>query len=142
MENASKALIIAGSILIAIILITIGIAIVSSTKGTVESGKQGMQTQEIIDFNSKFIPYEGAKRGSELRGIVSLVNANNAIDNVHKVALYAPVASISLLVSNKIYNVELMYSNGSTPTTPGGTLLAGTPSASEEGYINIIKITE
>ena len=142
MENASKALIIAGSILIVIILITFGIVIVTSGKGVVDTGKSGMQTQAIIDFNSKFTKYEGKKRGSELREMVSLVNANNATDNVHQVALFASVSNISLLESRKTYKVTLEYSEGIVPNNPGGTLLAGTLSTSEKGYVNVIIITE
>ena len=51
MENASKALIIAGAILISILLISIGIILINSGKDITSTGTAGMQNQKIQIFN-------------------------------------------------------------------------------------------
>ena len=76
MENASKALIIAGSILLAILLISLGIVIYTQSQKTIDS--MNMNEQEIQAFNNKFIQYEGNnKRGAEVNALVQLIRVNN-----------------------------------------------------------------
>lgn len=52
MENASKALLIAGAILLAILLISLGIMIFSQGQDTVNNS--GMSQAAITAFNNKF----------------------------------------------------------------------------------------
>ena len=86
MENASKALIIAGAILLAILLITLGIYIFQQSQSTVNNS--GMSQAEVQSFNSQFIKYEGdSVKGSAVKSLIQEVNANNAQDeaNDHKI---------------------------------------------------------
>ena len=53
MENASKALIIAGAILLSILLITLGIMIFSQAQDTIHNS--GMTQAEITTFNNQFL---------------------------------------------------------------------------------------
>ena len=62
MENASKALLIAGSMLIAVLLIAFGMRIFNSTKGTTEQVKGAMTTMEVSMFNNKFTQYIGTNK--------------------------------------------------------------------------------
>ena len=75
MENASKALIIAGAILISILIITLGIIIYRQAAGIVNT--DAMSAVEIESFNTKFTQYEGEQRGSTVRAIYSSVLAHN-----------------------------------------------------------------
>lgn len=76
MENASKALIIAGAILLSILLISLGIFIFSQAQDTLESVH--MDEQEIQAFNNKFTPYEGERvRGSQVNALAQAVLSNN-----------------------------------------------------------------
>ena len=52
MENASKALIIAGAILISILIIAIGMYIYSSSTSSIENAISSMNTQEVQAFNA------------------------------------------------------------------------------------------
>ena len=72
MENASKALLVAASVLIAIVLIAVGMRIFDSTDGTVDSIKITTNATEISAFNNKFMPYMGANKTKE--NVMSLVN--------------------------------------------------------------------
>ena len=68
MENASKALIIAGAILLSILLITLGIFIFQQAQSTIQNS--GMSQAEINTFNSQFSKYEGTKKGSEVKSMI------------------------------------------------------------------------
>ena len=76
MENASKALIIAGAILLAILIISLGILIFSQAQDTINS--VNMSDSERLAFNNKFTPYEGDNiRGSQVNALAQAVLANN-----------------------------------------------------------------
>ena len=64
MENASKALIIAGAILIAILLISVGIMVMNSVNKPVDQAKMQADAQAINIFNAKFEVYEGKNRSA------------------------------------------------------------------------------
>ena len=57
MENASKALIIAGAILLSILIISLGIMVFQNAKSTV--GSADMSETEMQAFNGKFSSYLG-----------------------------------------------------------------------------------
>ena len=77
MENASKALIIAGAILLAILLISLGILIFNQAQDTVNNS--GMSQAEITAFNNKFLKYEGNRqKGSVVKSLINEVLASNS----------------------------------------------------------------
>ena len=75
MENASKALIIAGAILLAILLITLGIFVFTQEQDTL--GSINLSEQEVLAFNNKFLAYEGYIRGSQVKQLINLIDSNN-----------------------------------------------------------------
>jgi len=77
MENATKGLMIAGAILIAIVLIGLGVMLVTQAQDVV--GQGGQQFDEITKstFNSKFINYEGVQNGANIKALINNVNTNN-----------------------------------------------------------------
>lgn len=77
MENASKALIIAGAILLAILLISLGILIYNQAQDTVSNS--GMDQAAISAFNNKFLKYEGTSQsGSVVKSLINEVIASNS----------------------------------------------------------------
>lgn len=78
MENATKALLIAAAVLIAILLITLGVN-VFNTASEQMSGAD-LTEYEIQKFNDKFTAYNGDnKTGAEVNALVETVfNHNNA----------------------------------------------------------------
>lgn len=88
MENASKALIIAGAILIAMLLISIGIILINSGRDLTSSATSRMDSQKIQTFNSQFTPFEGSKTGAEVKSLINKVKASNAVDSEHQVWVY------------------------------------------------------
>ena len=79
MENASKALIIAGAILIAILLISVGLVVFNSTKGVTDQAGELGRTMTAEVFNSQFTQYFGDRvRGSTVRELINRIDVYNA----------------------------------------------------------------
>lgn len=78
MENASKALIMAGAILIAIIVISLGVLVFRNMSATVRQ-EANLDKQKKVAFNSKISPYLGENvSGSQLNTLVQLIRTINA----------------------------------------------------------------
>lgn len=76
MENASKALIIAGAILLSILIISLGIIIYNQASSVVDSGS--MDEVAVTTFNEKFRQYEGNNvRGNNVNSMINAVIQNN-----------------------------------------------------------------
>ena len=76
MENASKALIIAGAILLSILLISLGIMIFTQAQDVVTGS--GMTEAQISAFNDKFVKYEGKRKGTMVKSLIQDVLATNS----------------------------------------------------------------
>ena len=73
MENASKALLIAGGILIAILIVTVAVYLFENYGSIGKSYDQTLQTTEIQKFNENFTRYEG-REDVTIQEIVTLYN--------------------------------------------------------------------
>lgn len=83
MENASKALIIAGAILLAILIISLGIMIFGQASGVVDPG--AMDEVAVSTFNQKFEQYAGDNvRGANVNALISTVVQNNLTNSGDK----------------------------------------------------------
>ena len=131
MENASKALIIAGAILLSILLISLGIMIFNQAQDATKNS--GMSQAQVSTFNSKFSKYEGKKiKGSEVRGLLQEIIASNGDANNQNDSRLITVTgacsvtgtaiSNNLIQSNKTYEVKITGYNN-------------------DGYVSAISIT-
>ena len=120
MENASKALIIAGAILISIILISIGIMVIQSGNQLVDEAGGKMDAQALQAYNAEFVNYVGKQRGSTVRCLIQAVQANNATHEDLPITVTVLTESFEAAnvgqALNKIktstqYEVELGYSD-------------------------------
>ena len=137
MENASKALIIAGAILLSILLISLGIMVYNQAKGTINEAD--LTTEEVQTFNTKFSTYFGTGiSGTKMNGLVDAVAASNGnsgktITVVVSAATGAGTAATSLVGS---------YSGANYPTfdrTMKGDVTATVYDSN--GYISVITIS-
>lgn len=78
MENASKALLIAGAILICILLIGVGMLVYNGAMDGINGGLANMDANAKQQFNTQFIQYEGKKSGSNVRALIGNVISNNS----------------------------------------------------------------
>lgn len=107
MENATKGLMIAGAILIAIVLIGIGVFLVSQAQGFMDQGGQQFDEMTRTSFNSQFENYRGRNTGSNIRSLISAVNTSNL--TAHREGTYAE------------QGIYLLFNNGTTDYTIDGT---------------------
>lgn len=77
MENASKALLIAGAVLIVILIIGISMSIFTAGQGNIETAIGQMNTQEKQIFNGQFEQYTGTINSTKLKSLNAVVVANN-----------------------------------------------------------------
>lgn len=107
MENASKALIIAGAILLSILIISLGIMVYNNAKSTVSDAN--LSSEQAQTYNSKFTMYTGNDiPAANVNSLVAAINANNATnDNKIKIELgtitNTPVGTTTIDANNQ-YN--------------------------------------
>ena len=131
MENASKALIIAGAILLAILIISLGIMIYNQAAGVVE--KNAMNEVEISTFNQKFTQYEGTNvKGPQVNALLNQVIQNNVSTQDDKSKLVTVEVKNCILEANAAHpNVTWQKSDSvpskmaPTSSTDIGKALAG-----------------
>lgn len=122
MENASKALIIAGAILIAILLIGLGVLLIrNSTQPIEQAAKLGTQ-QTIESFNAKFTNYAGVQNSTNTKELITKIASSNGATNqkIEPLNCVVPNADVTNLgsiqaniLSNKTYSIQFSYaSNG------------------------------
>lgn len=127
MENATKALMIAGAVLIAIMIIGVGIRIFQSGQETVNSSIGKMDQIEIDTFNSELLAYEGNQKGSNVKQLITKVITLNATnkgtydDRVIKInyngsgdleEANALAEKRTLITNGKTYDVKMEYNSG------------------------------
>lgn len=148
MENASKALIIAGAILISILLITVGIMVMSSTSGIQSQMADQMSGTEKQSFNAQFTSYMGAKKtAAEVKALFEKVQVNNTTsdykifmtvsDNANAATTAANASTIAGLNSSYRYKILVEdKGQGATSTTPV------TANSTPDGIYDTITVTK
>ena len=118
MDNASKALIMAGAILIAVALVGVGVYLYQSAAGTVGTGVDQLNAASMETKNAMIEQYEGRIKGSDLKQLIRRVNTYNE-NNVFPDGLtfdgLTPTSgdySTSGITNSKEYNISLQYSAG------------------------------
>ena len=79
MENATKALLIAGAVLIVILLIGVGMLIFNSSTQPVQTAVTQMSAQDKSIFNAQFENYAGVQNGTSVRTLLANVISSNAV---------------------------------------------------------------
>lgn len=139
MENASKALLIAASILIVIILIAFGMKTINSTAGTQESLETTMDATAKASFNNKFTSYVGNnKSASQAKGLANVVVSNNATDSNHQVSITIKTGTSDS--SGETYSDSLAITNNCAALSGQCEISIGDMSA--DGFITNIIITK
>lgn len=144
MENASKALIIAGAILLSIAIIGIGMYIYTTAQQTIQSAN--MSQQEITAYNSTFVKYEGKQSGSNVKALLQTVRSHNAanVDDTSKqIIVKYTTSEAEETVPTK--NDKDIGSNDTVITSASNAILAGyrykvSFGYSKNGLINSILI--
>ena len=162
MENASKALIIAGAILISILLISVGLIIMNSINDSVQEGARSAESQSAEIFNSNFSMYAGEQKGSTVKQLITKIISSNGSDSKHQIYLdktskysvsyeWGKIYSSNLSSSSferyqascdneKNYQVEFEFAD--SDNVVDGNIRDIVKIHTEKGYIYKVKITE
>ena len=128
MDNASKALIIAGAILIAVMLVSLGVMLYNTAAGVAESSIGSMEQLGVQGFNGQFETYFGGQKSREqVKGLIRKVLANNS--NVNNPTIKIDGSEPTATTEQNYYSVPV-----STHYTIKGAY-------STEGYVDNITIT-
>lgn len=96
MDNASKALIIAGAILIAVMLVSLGVMLYNTAAGVAETTIGSVEALGVSGFNAQFETYLGTgKSKSQAAGLVSKVLANNTNNDIEIEITFKPKSGAS-----------------------------------------------
>ena len=116
MENASKALIMAGAVLIAILIISLSVLVYKNFSGSVKDSAN-MDEQEVANFNSKISPYLGDNvSGSQVNALIQLVvSINNSAISTNELG-----KSVSITYPSTGGNNTLSANSGGLRNTNDG----------------------
>lgn len=135
MENASKALIIAGAVLIGILIISMGVLLATTLQKTARTHYTSMSTNEIQKFNSEITKnfiIENGETYITAQGIITLKN----ILNTETYRESNITSNISNIMENKS-DAEFLTTNGTINKKYKVEIIK----YSAQGMINYIKIT-
>ena len=142
MENASKALIIAGAILLSILIIGLGMAIYQQASGAI--GNANMDPQKIQAYNSEFASYEGTKSGTQVRALLDIIRSHNLANtddpSLNVVAMTSSAANVTaatteLVTATAINDIKKTINAGKTYKVDFGY-------DANSGFIVAVGITE
>ena len=144
MENASKALIIAGAILLSILLISLGILVYNNAKGTVSDSN--LDSEAAQTFNTKISQYCGKKKNAnDMNGLVSAISASNGAQK-GKADQHFIAISIDRSIANTYYTGESISeddakaSGKSYPNFSAGITYQASYQTDDAGYIKAVTI--
>lgn len=153
MENASKALIIAGAVLISLVIIGLGVLVVNRMSSTVS--KANLNREEAQAQNSKFDQYFGENvSANEVKSLLKTIAANNVTADTSDelkviTVLFStdgtnPAQTTTTALSKQIksgytYQVNVLSDDASDDVTDAGKGKAG---YYKSGYIKTIVIVQ
>ena len=110
MENATKALIMAGAILIAILLISVGLIVFNSTKGVAEQSGAASETMEVGIYNSQFTKYCGDRvLGSKVNDLQNFVKSYKSANSGKNISVNC---DINPIIPSNYYKVQATSYDG------------------------------
>ena len=133
MENASKALIIAGAILLAIAIIGIGMFVYQSVTGTIQDAAN-MSDQEVDAYNQEFLNYEGVVKGSAARALCDAVRNHNISNRQDASKQIAVVSGKATDPKSAPKDLDSTGTTSSEINTIKSSLLSGKTYAVTVGY--------
>ena len=123
MENASKALIIAGAILLAILIISLGIMIYNQAAGVVDSN--AMDEAAVTSFNQRFRQYEGDNiRGANVNAMIDTIIQNN-LSNSDDPSKQIKIDNSGAAWNNPASGTPYGGATGNPPTSTYGSAQTG-----------------
>ncbi len=144
MENASKALIIAGAILLSVLLISLGILVFQNAKGTISDTNLDSEVSQT--FNNKISQYCGKKKNSnDMNGLVAAISSSNGAQKGKADQHYITITIDSTIPSTyytggAITEAQAKAGNASYPNFSAGITYEASYTVDNAGYITSVTI--
>ena len=146
MENASKALIIAGAILLSILLISLGIMVYNQAKDTVGNANLDQETTQTA--NEKITQYAGiGVSASQANALVTAVNANNGTHPKSRINVKLSGMTVDQHYTGKITNPNATSAGSCGVNFSSGytydisyTIATKTTAFKTQGYVDTVTI--
>ncbi len=103
MENASKALLMAGGIFLAIALLTFGVYTYTSLNRLTNEKDEQTAQQQLVNFNKSYEAYnKSIMYGTDLISVINKANDNNALynDDTYKIKIKFKLTTTNIYVYN------------------------------------------
>ncbi|MBR0490621.1 MAG: hypothetical protein IJJ82_01050 [Clostridia bacterium] len=145
MENASKALIIAGAILLSIVLITLGVLIIGRGQEAIE--QTNIDDQVVSTWNQKFTQYAGNDvRGTDVNILINAVLSSNAScknngEDEKLITIYDGEGTKAVGLSISPAGTTPNYTKNCSKVTPGSKYTVSV-TYGDKGYITGITIAK
>lgn len=82
MDNASKAIIMAGAIMVAVAIVSLGVYLLNLNTDDVQESIRRLEQSEVIKYNEKYNLLEGYGRtASQARQMIQLIDRHNSMDD-------------------------------------------------------------
>ena len=109
MDNAVKALIIAGAVLIAILLISVGIMVFNASSDPINQATNSSEQQAVRMFNEAFTGYLGTDISAQAaKSLITQIISSNAKNPDHRVEMPG-VSTVSAVLAKKRYSATETY---------------------------------
>ena len=144
MENASKALIIAGAILLSVLLISLGILVFQNAKGTISDTNLDSEVSQT--FNNKISQYCGKKKNSnDMNGLVAAISSSNGAQtgkaDQHYIAISIDgTISTTYYTGGSVTAAQAKAGNASYPNFSAGITYEASYTVDNAGYITSVTI--
>lgn len=107
MDNASKALVMVGAILIAVMLISLGVFLFTYARDQAEGQTQVMDSLSASAFNEQFLSYCGTKvKGSTVKSLIGKINSTKGGEHVVEAKTTTSAGSVD---ATAYYTVKETY---------------------------------
>lgn len=143
MENASKALIIAGAILLAILIIALGVFIFNKAKSA--TNMDDLSNQQVEAHNATFQNYEGNINGTQAKTLIDAIRNNNQQMPTDGDITISSGKAGTVTISNTMATADLTkLKNAFDPTKQYTVSIVDycTKDGQYKGYINKMSIVE
>ena len=140
MENASKALIIAGAILLSILIISFGIIVINNVRGNITGAN--VNDTEIQAFNSKFTAYVGnGKSAAQIEQLIQATMTNNISENASETKRFVKVTYTSNGTTTTYGDTATYVQITAIPTVPNSQLYNVSATYGPTGLITVLTVT-
>ncbi len=118
MENASKAMIIIGAVIITVLLMSVGLFIYGTSQGLLKSTGESLSEQEILSFNQQWTYYDGEQTGDSVKDLLRRMIQNCVTNSEEQARL--PGLTIDKACANATHKMKVtvtVLNNKATATS-------------------------